>query len=225
MYYTTWSQLLFWDTICTWQYRVFSEMKAWKLMIHCIAAGSWKFPNSESFISQNIWHLCSWECRRLGRLPPHRSDLGLPRGGHGARRGQPDLWQLVVYGLPVIVQGRSLPIHNTHHILFLGNKHKLIVSSVFQLLLFTWKMMPAVPTSTATVKIQRKSLSRTCATYFQSSMIWTKAGYCQRELSKMSSFSLFKRLKGLFVLYALTLIFSSWYFFVSAMNKIPSRAL
>ena len=32
------------------------------------------------------------------------------------------------------------------------------------------RMMPAVPTSTATVKIHRKRRSRTIATYFQSSM-------------------------------------------------------
>jgi hypothetical protein len=32
-------------------------------------------------------------------------------------------------------------------------------------------MIPTVPTSTATVKIHRKSLSITMATYFQSSMI------------------------------------------------------
>ena len=95
-------------------------------MIHCIAAGIWKFPNSESFISQNIWHLCPWEWRRLADCLRHRSDLGLPGGGHGAGRGEADLWQLVVYGLPVIVQGRGLPIHNTHHILFLGSNHKLI---------------------------------------------------------------------------------------------------
>ena len=127
MYYTTWSQLLFWDTICPWQYRVFSEMKTWKLMTHCIAAsGIWMFPNSESFISQNIWHLCPWKWRRLADCPRHRSDLGLPGGSHGARSGEADLWQLVVYRLPVIVQGRGLPIHNTHHILFLGSKHKLI---------------------------------------------------------------------------------------------------
>ena len=171
-------------------------MKTWKLKIHCIAAGSWMFPNSESFISQNIWHLCPWEWRRLADCLRHRSDLGLPGGSHGARSGEADLWQLVVYRLPVIVQGRGLPIHNTHHILFLGSKHKL-----FQLRLVTWKMMPAVPTSTATVKIQRKSLSRTWATYFQSSIIWTKTGCIVRgELSIMSSFSLFKRLQGLFVL-------------------------
>ena len=36
----------------------------------------------------------------------------------------------------------------------------------------TWRMIPAVPTSTATVKIQRKSRSRTMATYFQSSRIY-----------------------------------------------------
>ena len=163
-------------------------MKTWKLKIHCIAAESYKFPNSESFISQNIWHLCPWEWRRLADCLRHRSDLGLPGGGHGAGRGEADLWQLVVYRLPVIVQGRGLPIHNTHHILFLGSKHKL-----FQLRLVTWKMMPAVPTSTATVKIQRKSLSRTWATYFQSSIIWTKTGCIVRgELSIMSSFSLFK---------------------------------
>ena len=179
-------------------------------MTHCIAAGSRKFPNSESFISQNIWfdicvheNVAGWaDCRR------HRSDLGLPGGGHGAGRGEADLWQLVVYGLPVIVQGRGLPIHNTHHILFLGSDNKLIdcFASVS-----TWKMMPAVPTSTATVKIQRKSLSRTWATYFQSSIIWTKTGCIVRgELSIMSSFSLFKKLQGLFVLrhYSLHLLSS-----------------
>jgi len=32
-----------------------------------------------------------------------------------------------------------------------------------------WRMIPAVPTSTAKVKIQRKSRSNTIATYFQSS--------------------------------------------------------
>ena len=35
-----------------------------------------------------------------------------------------------------------------------------------------WSMIPAVPTNTATVKIQRKSRSSTIATYFQSSITW-----------------------------------------------------
>ena len=121
MYYTTWSQLLFWDTICTWQYDNIACSQKWRLE-------NWWFialqHGAESFLIPNpsfprTFDICihengaGWaDCRR------HRSDLGLPRGGHGARRGQPDLWQLVVYGLPVIVQGRSLPIHNTHHILF-----------------------------------------------------------------------------------------------------------
>ena len=37
---------------------------------------------------------------------------------------------------------------------------------------FTWRIIPAVPTRTATVKIQRNRRSRTMATYFQSSRIW-----------------------------------------------------
>ena len=40
-----------------------------------------------------------------------------------------------------------------------------------KLLNHTWKIIPAVPTSTATVKIQRNRRSSTWATYFQSSMI------------------------------------------------------
>lgn len=45
----------------------------------------------------------------------------------------------------------------------------------------TWNIIPAVPTSTATVKIQRKSLSRTWATYFQSSMIWENTSSGHRD--------------------------------------------
>lgn len=37
---------------------------------------------------------------------------------------------------------------------------------------FTCRMIPAVPTQTASVKIQRNSLSSTMATYFQSSFTW-----------------------------------------------------
>lgn len=36
------------------------------------------------------------------------------------------------------------------------------------------KIMPAVPTNTARVNIQRKSLSSTIATYFQSSFTWNR---------------------------------------------------
>lgn len=36
------------------------------------------------------------------------------------------------------------------------------------------RMMPAVPTNTASVKIHRNSLSSTIATYFQSSLTWTQ---------------------------------------------------
>ena len=39
---------------------------------------------------------------------------------------------------------------------------------------FTWKIIPAVPTSTATVKIHKNNLSNTWATYFQSSIIYIK---------------------------------------------------
>lgn len=35
-----------------------------------------------------------------------------------------------------------------------------------------WRMIPAVPTTTASVKIHRNSLSSTIATYFQSSLTW-----------------------------------------------------
>ena len=47
-----------------------------------------------------------------------------------------------------------------------------MIKLLIKLFVLTWNIIPAVPTSTATVKIQRKSLSRTWATYFQSSMIW-----------------------------------------------------
>ena len=126
----------------------------------------------------------------LRSWPPRRRPWGAQWRGRSLTAGS--LWA------PCHRTGSGPAKHNTHHILFLGSDNKLIdcFASVS-----TWKMMPAVPTSTATVKIQRKSLSRTWATYFQSSIIWTKTGCIVRgELSIMSSFSLFKRLQGLFVL-------------------------
>ena len=56
------------------------------------------------------------------------------------------------------------------------NKYKTVCGGgvSMELLNHTWKMMPAVPTSTATVKIQRNRRSSTWATYFQSSIIWNE---------------------------------------------------
>lgn len=67
-------------------------------------------------------------------------------------------------------------------------------------------MMPAVPTSTATVKIHRNSRSITIATYFQSSIIWHRHQVCILEVF-------------------ITFVDSSSFFLCSAMKRIPSRAL